>query len=185
MNNISKNIMGLICASGLAVMSSSAVDQAAAAGDLAQISAMSVTSKANLSSAALGGNVDAIAEATKRSDAVDASMAQASEAYAAIEVAVRNGDDDAAQSAADDLSASLQMALDALNGVIPEQVVNAVKQWKDSKQNTGAGPGRPFDPPNMYTVPWNSSQMNDFYQSHFGNFWSAGCDPKDNEATPE
>jgi hypothetical protein len=185
MNKVSKNIMSLICLSGLTVMSSSAVDQAVAAGQLAEISSISVVSKANLSSAALGGNVDAIAEASKRSDAVDASMAQASEAYAAIEVAVRNGDEDAAQSAADVLSAALGKAKDALNGAIPEQVANVVKQWKESKKNTGGGPGRPFDPPDMYNIPWNSATMQNFYQSQFGNFWAAGTDPSDNEATPE
>jgi hypothetical protein len=167
------------------VVSASAVDQAAAAGALAEMSSISVMAKANLSEAALGGNVDEIAEAVKRSDAVDASVNQATQSYADIIVAVRNGDEDAAQSAADAINASLEKALDALNGVIPEQVADAVNQWKNSKKNTGGGPGQPYDPPNMYEVPWNSAQMNAFYQSQFGNFWNAGCDPSDNEATPE
>ncbi|MDF7808524.1 hypothetical protein P4E94_13815 [Pontiellaceae bacterium B12219] len=185
MNKIYKNILGLVCLSGLVVMSASAVDQAAAAGDLAEISALSVMAKANLSQAALGGDVDAIAEAVKRSDAVDASVNQAMQSYADIVVALRNGDEDAAQSAADAIRASLEKAMDALNGVIPEQVADAVNQWKDSKANTAGGPGQPYDPPNMYDVPWNSQQMRAFYQSQFGNFWNAGLDPSDNEATPE
>ena len=187
MTKLSKIILSSTCTvAGLMVSSSlAAVDPAAVAGNLAEIGSISVQAKANLSEAANNGNVDAIAEAGKRSDAVDAAMAQAQEAYSEMERALANGDEDTAKSAADDLMSSLEKAADALNGVIPEEVVNAVKEWKESKMNTGGGPGRPYDPPNMYDVPWNSQLMRNFYQNQFGNTWSSGVTPNDREATPE
>lgn len=187
MTKLSKIIIGSSCAlAGLMVSTSmAAVDPAAAAGNLAEIGSISVSAKANLSEAASGGDVDAIAEAGKRSDAVDAAMAQAQEAYSEMERALANGDEDTAKSAADDLMSSLEKAADALNGVIPEEVVNAVKEWKESKKNTGGGPGRPYDPPNMYDVPWNSQVMRNFYQNQFGNAWQSGVSPADRDATPE
>lgn len=175
----------ILFAASLLALPASAVDQAAAAADLAGIAAISVQSKANLSEAALGGDVDAIAEAGKRSDAVDASMAQAQEAYSEVERFSASGDEDAAQSAMDDLAAALEKAKDALEGVIPEEVVDAVKEWKNSKKNTGGGPGRPFDPPNMYDIPWHSQTMRDHMTEHWNNFWSSGCNPHDKDATPE
>ncbi|MDF7826054.1 hypothetical protein P4B35_18635 [Pontiellaceae bacterium B12227] len=187
MTKLSKYIIGSTCTiAGLMVSTSmAAVDPATAAGNLAEIGSISVQAKANLSEAANGGNVDDIAEAGKRSDAVDAAMAQAQEAFSEMERALANGDEDTAKSAADDLMASLEKAADALNGVIPEEVVNAVKEWKESKKNTGGGAGRPYDPPNMYDVPWNSRLMRNFYQNHFGNNWSSGVTPGDRDATPE
>lgn len=187
MTKLSKNIISSACTvAGLMVSTAMAVvDPAAAAGNLAEIGSISVQAKANLSEAANDGNVDGIAEAGKRSDAVDAAMAQAQEAFSAMERALANGDEDTAKSAADDLMSSLEKAADALNGVIPEEVVNAVKEWKESKKNTGGGAGRPYDPPNMYDVPWNSATMRNFYQNQFSTAWSSGVTPVDREATPE
>ena len=162
-----------------------AVDQAAAAADLATIASISGQSKANLAGAALGGDVDAIAEANKRSDAVDAAMAQAQEAFAGMERAIAGGDDDAAQSAADELKASKQKAMDALNGVIPQEMLNDIAEWKASKTNTGGGPGGAYDPPNIYDLPWQTAGMRNFYQSQFGSFWAAGRGTGDKDATPE
>lgn len=186
MTKLTKITLSTMCLAGaFGVSNVIAADQVDAAANLSGIAAISVQSKANLADAAFSGVIEEIAEAGKRSDAVDAAMAQAQEAYSAIERAVANGDDDAAQSAADDLAAALGKAVDALNGVIPEEVVNAVKQWKDSQKNTGGGPGKPYDPPNMYDVVWNSDSMSDFYQNHFGNLWNSGVNPNDREATPE
>ena len=187
MTKLSKIIVGSSCAVvGLMVYSSvAAVDPAAAAGKLAEIGSISVQAKANLSEAANGGNVDSIAEAGKRSDAVDAAMAQAQDAFSEMERALANGDEDTAKSAADTLMVSLETAANAFNGVIPEEVVNVVREWKESKKGTGDGPGRPYDPPNIYDVPWNSHVMRNFYQDHFGNAWSSGTNPTDSDATPE
>lgn len=183
MNTLAKITLSSICLIGIfCATTASAVDQAAAAGDLASISAISVQAKANLAEAALGGDVDAIAEAGKRSDAVDNAAAQAAAAYATLESELASGNEDAAQSAFDDLKAALENAMDALQGVIPD---GGIPGPKNSKRNSAGGPGRPYDPPNMYDVPWNSQAMRDFYQSHFGNFWMSGVTPPDQEATPE
>lgn len=173
-------LIGVLCAT----TASAVVDQAAAAGDLAEISAISVQAKEALSKAALSGDVDAIAEAGKRSDAIDNAAAQATAAYATVESELASGNEDAAQSAVDDLKAALQNAMDALKGVIPDNG-DEPDQPKDGKKNSAGGPGRPYDPPNMYDVPWNSQMMRDFYQSQFGNFWMSGVCPPDQEATPE
>lgn len=170
---------------GVTALAATAADPAAAAASLSEISKISVDAKSGLAEAALSGDTEAIAEASKRSDAVDAAMAQAQESYMAMEKAIESGDEDAAQAAADAVMASLEKAADALSGVIPEEVMDAVKEWKDSKKNTGGGPGQPYDPPNMYDVPWNSAQVSSFAQSHSGNLWGSGSSPQDREATPE
>lgn len=169
---------------GSVVLTASAADPAVAAGDLAEIASLSVQSKSALTDAALAGDVDAIAEAGKRSDAVDAAMAQAQEAFLAMERAMENGDQDVADSAAEDLKASLESAVDAFNGVIPEEVQQAIDQWKNDRKNTGTK-GRPYDPVNVYDVPWDSASMRDFYQNQFANFWESGLSPQDRETTPE
>lgn len=185
MTKLAKITLSTMCLTGmLCATMASAVDQAAAAGDLANISTISVQAKADLAAAALAGDVDAIAEAGKRADAVDLAVAQAAAAYATLETELANGNDDAAQSAADDLKAAVQNATDALKGVITQDVVDAAKKLKQYRTSAG-GPGRPNDPPNMYDVPWNSQAMRDFYQSNFGNFWMSGVNPPDREATPE
>ena len=181
-----KNAFGILCAivmvSPAAVF---AVDQAGAVADLADIAAISVQSKANLASVALGGDVDAVSEAGKRADAVDASMARAQEAFAAMERALAGGDEDAAQSAANEIKASKQKAADALDGVIPDEMVSLVQAWKEAQSNTGGGPGRAYDPPNIYDVPWQTIGMRNFYISQFGSFWSSGRGTGDTDATPE
>ena len=185
MKRFAKHITGAALMTAILATSAQAQDQAGAAGNLAEISAISVQAKANLSAAALSGDVDQIAEMSKRSDAVDAAMAEAQEAYSAMEKAMEGGDTDAAQSAANDLSDSLKKASDALNGVIPEDVAAAAAAWKNSKKNTGGGPGKPWDPPNMYDVPWQSGSMRSFYQAHWGNLFASGRSTGDKEATPE
>lgn len=186
MTKLAKITLSTICLTGmLCATMASAVDQAAAAGDLANIEAISVQAKADLAAAALAGDVDAIAEAGKRADAIDGAVAQAAAAYATLETELANGNEDAAQSAADDLKAAVQNAMDALKGVIPQDVMDAAKKQKQSRKTSAGGPGRPFDPPNMYDVPWNSQGMRDFYQSSFGNLWMSGVNPSDKEATPE
>lgn len=160
------------------------VDRAGAAAVLAEINAISVIAKSNLGESTKK-TLDDIAEAQKRSDAVDATVSQANEAYLELERAIANNNQDEAKSAFENLLESLVNAVQALNGDIPDEVVSAVKQWKESKKNTGAGPGKPYDPPNMYDIAWNSQTMRDFYTSHFGNFWGSGVNPTDKEATPE
>lgn len=168
-----------------------AADLAEAAGDMAEISTLSVQAKKNLVDDALGGNIDAIAESTKRSDAVDAAVAQGQEAQSEIVKAVQGGDNDAADSAADDLKSAVQKARDALDGVIPEpSATSKHAAWKKSQENTGGGPGRAYDPPNIYNDPSMSQGLQSFYQGLFGNFWgsSAFGDSRgfgERDATPE
>lgn len=183
-----RNIFTLLLPLTLAVQVY-AVDQAAAVGDLAEIASIAVQAKAGLSTAALGGDVEAIAEAGKRSDAVDAAMSQAQEAHSTMERAVANGDEDAAESAVEDLQASKQKALDALNGVIPDEVAPSSHDlWKEGQKNTGGGPGKAYDPPNMYRREGQTSGMQTFYQGLWGNFWASGRSGTgrgDRDATPE
>jgi hypothetical protein len=167
-----------------------AVDQAAAAADLAEIAMISVQSKANLAGDALGGNIDAVAESGKRSDAVDAAMSQGQESHSAMERAVAGGDDDAAQSAVEDLKASKQKALDALNGVIPESLAakSVHDKWKESKKNSGGGPGNGYDAPNIYEKAWQTQGMRATYQGLWGSLISSGVttgSAGDRDATPE
>ena len=179
-----KTILSSICLIGVfCATTASAVDQAAAAANLAAVSAISVQANANLSTNALSGDVDGIADWGDRCDALDAVAAQAAEAYARIESELASGNEDEAQSAYDDLKTALENAKNAFGGIIPP--INPVDPKDDGKKNSAGGPGRPYDPPNMYDVPWNSQNMRDFYQSHFGNFWMSGIAPRDQEATPE
>ncbi len=183
----------LVIVSGVMLMAGQiqAVDQAAAAGDLAEIATISVQSKANLADSALGGDVNEIAESGKRSDAVDAAMSQGQEAHSAMERAVTGGDEDAAQSAVEDLQASKQKAQDALNGVIPDSLKQSVHdKWKEGQTNTGGGPGKAGDPPNIYNRPWQTQGMQSFYTGLWGNFWASGRTGGhrgrgDRDATPE
>lgn len=164
-------------------------DLAAASGTLADVAVMAVQAMANLASAASGGDVDAITEAAKRAAAVDAAMAEAQEAYSALERAVAGNDQDAAAAMNDDLDAAHQKALDALNGVIPEPTPQSEHaKWVEGQKNTGGGPGRSYDPPNIYDRPWDTQGLRNFYQGLFGAFWeSQGNRGRfgDRDATPE
>lgn len=178
--------IGLVGMAALMMVGTSyAADRAAAAADLAEISVISVQSKGNLAGDALGGDIDAIAESGKRSDAVDAAVAEGQQAHSAIERAVSGGDVDAADSAAEDLKAALQKAKDALDGVIPETKGDKHAEWKDSQTNTGSGPGRAYDPPNIYNRPWETQGMQNFYQGLWGSVWASGRGTGDRDATPE
>lgn len=175
---------------GMAVLTMSAnvtaaINQEAAAGDLALISMLSAQSKANLADAALSGDVDAIAEMSKRSDAVDAAASAAQQAYSVIERALAGGDADAAASAMDDLANALQQAIDALNGVVPQDKKSKQQQWKESQSNTGGGPGRSGDPVDMYRKLSDTSTMNNLHHSLWGSFFSSGRSTGDRDATPE
>lgn len=168
-----------------ALVQAQAVDMAAASGILADIAVMAVQAKANLAVAANSGDVDAIADATKRADAVDAAMAEALEAFATLE----NNPDDIG--AIEDMEAARQKADDALNGAVPEATPESMHVlWKESQENTGGGPGRAYDPPNIYDRPWHSQGLRHFYQGVFGNAWSASAHGGshvfgDRDATPE
>jgi hypothetical protein len=187
--------LGIIGASSLILaLSASAADQIAAAAELAEISTIAVQAKANLTDAASGGVLDAIAEANKRADAVDAAAAEGAAAYAALEAAMNSGDMDAADSAAEDVSAALQKAKDALNGVIPVDKNAAKREWKESLTNTGGGPGKSYDPPNIYNKPSQTQTQQDQNQDTWGNLWSGGViggggfgsgSTGDRDATPE
>lgn len=153
-----------------------ALDQAAAAADLAEIAVISVQSKAKLAGAALGGDVNAIGESGKRSDAADAAMSQGQKAYSEMERALKGGNNDLAQSAAEGLQASKRNALGALNGVFPasRSTQSSHKKFSKSQKHTGGGPGRAHSPPNIYDKSWNTKGMSAFYQSLWGTFWSSG-----------
>ncbi len=168
-----------------------AADMAAASGVLAEVAVIAVQAKAGLASAANTGDVNAIAEASRRADAVDAALAEAQNAFAAMERAANGGDEDAAASAADDLEAARQKAGDALQGAIPEVSPKIAQEiWKESKTNTGGGPGGAYEPPNIYDVPWQTQGLRSLYTSLFGSFWTASGggsigEGADTDATPE
>ncbi len=156
------------------LLQAQAVNMAEASGTLAGIAVMAVQAKANLANAASSGDIDAIADAIKRADAVDSAMASAQEAYSKMERASAGNDEDAATAAADDLEVARQNAFDALNGEVPEPTPQSKHdQWKEGQKNTGGGPGRAYDPPNIYDVPWQTEGLRGFYQGLFGNFWGA------------
>lgn len=184
----------MVGAVALVLMASSpvrAADLADASGTLAKVAVMAVQAKANLALAASGGDVNAIADAVKRADAVDAAMAEAQEAFSALERAVAGNDEDAAAAVSDDLDAARQKAFDALNGAVPEASPQSEHaKWVEGQKNTGGGPGRAYDPPNIYGRPWDTQGLRHFYEGLFGGFWSAsghgggrGCG--DFDATPE
>jgi len=182
---------GLIAALVAVTALAQAADMAVASGILADVSVMDVQAKAGLADAANSGDVAAIAEASKRADAVDAAMADAQAAYAALERAVAGDDADAAASASDDLEAARQRASDALGGAIPDATPKSAQEvWKESQTNTGGGPGRAYDPPNIYDVPWQTQGMRSLYTSLFGSFWTTSSrggslDDGGGDATPE
>jgi hypothetical protein len=108
-----------------------------------------------------------------------------------MEHALAGDDADAAASASDDLDAAQQRANDALNGAVPDAVQKSAQDvWKESKTNTGGGPGQAYDPPNIYDVPWQTQGMRSLYSSLFGSFWEASSQGGshvfgDGDATPE
>ncbi|VGO15500.1 hypothetical protein PDESU_04083 [Pontiella desulfatans] len=162
----------------------SAVDQAAAAGTLAQISVVAVQAKANLVDAAGSGDIAAIEEAQKRADAVDAAASEAREAYSVLEQAKNAGDEDAAAAAEDDMNKAAQKAQDALNGVIPEDTAKEVAAWKESKTNTGGGPGNPYVP-NPRRILWGTTLSQDIMESQWDTIFASGRGIGDRDATPE
>lgn len=168
-----------------------AVDEAAAAGTLGDVAKMVTQANGNLAKAASSRDLEAIKEAVLRADAVNTAQAEAKEAYAAMEKAIADGDEEAAAAAVEDLNAAWQKAYDALNGPVPEpRSQSAYEEWKEGMENTGGGPGRAYDPENIYDVLWETQGSRHFYQSLFGNLWSAssqgGSDPfGDRDATPE
>jgi hypothetical protein len=164
-----------------------AVNAAEATGVMADLESLVVQAKATLANAALGGDVDAIAEANKRSEAIDASVTAGREALSGMEQAITAGDADLAQSKEDDLAAALSQARDALAGILPQTA--AANANKQSKSNSGGGPGEAGDPPNIYDIPWKSQGIRAYYTSLFGAFNAASSQGQrgfgDREATPE
>lgn len=168
-----------------------AADLAAASGTLADVAVMAGQAKVNLAKAASSGDVNAIADAVKRADAVDAAMAEAQDSFSALERADAGNDADAAAAASEDLDAARQRASDALNGAVPEASPQSEHaKWVEGQKNTGGGPGRSYDPPNIYDRLWDTQGLRSFYQGLFGSFWSAsgyggGHGYGDFDATPE
>jgi hypothetical protein len=137
---------------------------------------MVTQAKDNQANAAVGGDLAAIAEADKRAVAVDSAMAEAQAAFSALERAAEGNDEDAAAKAIDDLNAARQKASDALNGAVPEDSPQSEQaKWVEGQKNTGGGPGRAYDPPNIYDVPSQTQGLRQFYQGLFGNFWQASA----------
>jgi hypothetical protein len=176
------NKMGLfICITALFASSSIfAADLAAASGTLAEVAVTVAQANAELAQAASGGDLETIAEAQNRANAVSAAMDDATAAYAGLE----SGD----ESAAEALAEALQRAKDALNGVIREESEQSkYAKWKKDQENSGGGPGRAYDPPNIYDVPWETAGLRSFYQGLFGNLWGGSSfgGGRDRDATPE
>jgi hypothetical protein len=180
-----------VLASVIALSQAKAANIAGASGMLADIAAIVVQAKQNLAIAASSGNVDEIADASTRADAADAAMAEGMESFAALERADAGGDEDAAQSAFEDIGKALQKATEALSGAIPQEVVKSDREkWKESQTNTGGGPRGAYDPPNIYNNPWETQNLQAFYQSIFNTVWSsssfgAGSGVSDRDATPQ
>lgn len=186
---LKKTSLVAVLAAMTALVQAQAMDMAAASGTLAEIAVMAVQAKADLAVAAIGGNVDEIADATKRADAVDAAMEEAQQAYVAKGAAANEADDAAST---ESIEAARQKADDALNGAVPESAPeNSHDVWKESQKNTGGGPGRAYDPPNIYDVPWQSQGLRSLYSSMFSVGNSAngssgsGNSFGDSDATPE
>ena len=181
MKNNQFNKMALLCAMVFSVSTLvQAANLAEASGTLAEVAVTVAEASTQLAAAASGGDLEAIAEAQKRAAAVDAAMGDAVEAYAALE----NGD----ESAAARLDEALQRATDALNGVIREESEESKHaKWKKDQENAGGGPGRAYDPPNIYDVPWETDGLRSFYQGLFGNLWGSSSfgGGRDRDATPE
>jgi hypothetical protein len=173
-------------------MIASAVDRAEITGDVAKLHEISVSGLKNVSDSALGGDPGAIQENMTRSHAIDAAVAAGMGEHQKYENALSAGDEDAAAAHADNVKTQVQKAEDALSGALPEDTkqMTSHEQWKESKTNTGSGPGRAYDPPNIYDVPWESQGVRSFYQSLWGNFWASSGGggarrPGDRDATPE
>ena len=178
-------LVAMVVAMASLVQVQAVVDMAAATGTLADIAVMAVQAKANLAAAANNGDIDEIADATKRADAIDAAVTEAQEAFAAMERAVAQNDEAAAAEALGDLNDSWKKANDALNGAVPEATPKSLKE-QESTTNTRSGPGKAYDPPNIYDVPWQSAGMRAVYAAQFGNFFIAGGSSfGDSDATPE
>ncbi|VGO21360.1 hypothetical protein [Pontiella sulfatireligans] len=166
-----------------------AADAAEASGMLADIASIVVQANQNLATVAGSGDVDAIAEASARADAIDSIMAEAIESYSALEKAKEGGDEDAADASYEDCASALRRATEALSGAIPEETAQSKHaKWKEGQKNTGGGPGRAYDPPNPYFVPWHTQNLQDFYQGIFDKFYATsphGGRYWEKPATPE
>ncbi|MDF7800510.1 hypothetical protein P4C99_13615 [Pontiellaceae bacterium B1224] len=185
MTKLTKITLSSFCLTGMlcATMASAQVDQAAVAADLGSINNISTQASNALTKEANAKPVDteALAEAQKRSEAISGLAEQAKSLAATMLSQLANGNEDAAQATADEIKATVGKAKDALQGVIPQEVMDVA----NSKGESVSGPGFPFDPPNMYDVPWQSQEMQAFYQNYFGTLWMSGVNPPDLEATPE
>jgi len=167
---------GWVAVCAILLSSTILADMVGSTATLAEIATMSGQAKLNLAIAAIGGDVNGIAEAAKRADAVDAALAEAQEAVAEQERSLAAGDEDNAAAAEQAAGMARQKAYDALYGAVPEGNPGSKHaQWKESQENTGGGPGRPFDPP----------QFEDTPRKHFKKLFGQGRGLGDRPATPE
>ena len=139
--------------------------------------------QANTELAAAAASTDStlsqVADAQKCADVVGQAMSEATSAYADLEAG--NAD------AEGRLAAAYKKAADALNGVYSQSILSEHDQWVLAQKGAGGGPGRAFDPPNIYDVPWETQSLRSFYQGLFGNLWGSSTfgGGRDRDATPE
>ena len=70
----------------------------------------------------------------------------------------------------------------------PVVVAPVTSSFVGSTSNTGGGPAAPYDPPNIYDVPWQTAGVRSTSQSLFGSLWSSGRTDGgtgERDATPE
>lgn len=186
-----RNVGLFICVAVLIASAQICVaDMAEASASLASVSVISTQANMALAKASISGDIKGLSDAQKRVNAVNSAVKEAEEAYAAMDRAVANADPVAEADAADDLEAARQKADDALNDdEVPKPSSKSVKeQWKESTSNTGGGPGKGYDPPNIYHVPWQSAGLQSLYSSLFSSVFTAGggtFSNSDTQATPE
>jgi hypothetical protein len=177
------NKISLICCVAALFASTGvlAADLAAANTIVADIGVKVTQANAELAAVAASTNssLSEVADVQKSADVVGQAMSEATTAYSALE----SGSEDAAA----ELAAAYKKASDALNGIYSENTLTAHEQWALVQKGAGGGPGRAFDPPNIYDVPWETQSLRSFYQGLFGNLWGSSSfgGGRDRDATPE
>lgn len=183
--NMKSKIFSLVLLSGMiCLVQANAASMADASAVMADIDALAVQAHANVAQAAASGDTAATEEAMKRSDAINFLVNNAQAALAQVEAALENGNEAAADEAMEDLDGTYEMSLNALQGIIPENLASG------TSEDSGGAPGDPANPPNINDVPWQTDGMRSYYDGLFNQFWSAsafggGEDFGEADATPE
>ena len=185
---IKKRYNKAVCVAGAivfsALMSVRGVTGVDAISTMVRLNGVSTQADANLAEVAVSGSADEITVAKACAAVVQYQVKQGSVAKDKLMAALQAGDADKAEAAFGELNAALQVALDALNGVWPEELVQilevempgssaeiqaVVEVVVDVEQGEETS-----EPPNTNDVPWESDSVRSHQEETYEDYFDTG-----------